>query len=64
MSEKGAKCNDAMHAECKKGLRGDFPERKGGPTCNFEKGGGLNAILQNAGFKMQFFKIDMRQDMF
>ena len=43
---------NAMRVECKKRLRDDFPG-KWGLTCNFEKDGGLNAILQNAGFKMQ-----------
>ena len=61
MCAKDAGCKDAMHAECKKRLRDDFSEKRG-LTCNFEKDGGLNAILQSTGFKIQIFRVAMHQD--
>ena len=56
-------CMSVMHAECKKRLRDDFSENWG-LTCNFEKMGGLNAIFQNARFKMQIFMIAMHRTSF
>ena len=63
MCARDAGCKGAMRAECKKRLRDDFSEKRG-LTCNFEKNGDLNAILQSAGFKMQSFRVAMHQDRF